>query len=74
MLSEQQILEHFAAWNLNEKQRRYLAFHARRFAYALDVVSTCSAAAPLTLPSPPAAGGEGRVGLTLPSPPSWGRG
>jgi 2-polyprenyl-3-methyl-5-hydroxy-6-metoxy-1,4-benzoquinol methylase len=41
MLSEQQILEHFAAWNLNEKQRRYLAFHARRYAYALDVVSAC---------------------------------
>jgi SAM-dependent methyltransferase len=46
MLSEQHILEHYTAWDLNEEERRYLAYHVRRFAYVLRTVHDCLARAP----------------------------
>lgn len=39
MLSEAGVLEHFATWDLNDEERRYLDLHARRFAYVLPLVA-----------------------------------
>jgi len=39
MLSELQIQEHYAGWDLNDEERFYLAFHARRLAYGLSATA-----------------------------------
>ena len=39
MLSEAAVLEHFASWDLNDEERRYLDLHAPRFAYVLPLVA-----------------------------------
>ena len=39
MLSEAAVLEHFASWDLNDEERRYLDLHAPRFAYVLSLVA-----------------------------------
>jgi SAM-dependent methyltransferase len=41
MLSEAQILEHFAGWDMNEGERHYLRFHVLRLACALRAVGGC---------------------------------
>jgi SAM-dependent methyltransferase len=46
MLSEQTIQDHFAGWDLNEKEWRYLAMHTPRFAFLLRTVHDCLARAP----------------------------
>ena len=39
MLSEDAVLEHFATWDLNDEERRYLELHSPRFAYVLPLVA-----------------------------------
>ena len=39
MLSEAAVLEHFATWDLNDEERRYLSLHSQRFAYVLPLVA-----------------------------------
>ena len=39
MLSEAAVLEHFATWDLNDEERRYLDLHSPRFAYVLPLVA-----------------------------------
>ena len=45
MLSEQQILAHFAGWDLDPEEQRYLDYHSRRFAFVLRIVGDCVAQA-----------------------------
>jgi SAM-dependent methyltransferase len=39
LLSEAAVLEHFATWDLNDEERRYLDLHSPRFAYVLPLVA-----------------------------------